>query len=250
MKALRAGSASELRRRDEAMRIEDVRARGRVPEGCGPEIPDAPARGPVRRFQPMGYYPVGSDGWAMKATGHMGRAALRRADVFDVMAARAARHAKPAPFTPSQVQVGRDYRDVVERHASAGVRCSSMEAQSGGGGGGGAFIDAVLRDGERIALLRGRVGGGQAMCVRRVRPSARGSRLGIADMVLVDMVCLRDLALGPVLKAHGWSVWAGSLDAVRQALCAALDRMTGPVRSGSVMYCGTRPGMVWRDDGA
>jgi hypothetical protein len=204
--------------RTEAWRIAEVRSAGVVPEGVSSKICEAPARGPVRV--------VGVAGSAAKA--------LMRADVFDVMAAKAARHKKSAPFSPGQVAMARHYRDLVERHACAGMQCTSLETMSGGGSGGGCFMDAVLRDRDEIKRLHRRIGDGAALVVRRHRPSKRGSRASIPDRRLVDMVCLEDRSLSEVLEAHGWSVKSDYRVSLRKALSGALDRMAGPVFSGRV----------------
>ncbi|KIC30176.1 hypothetical protein RA24_03745 [Leisingera sp. ANG-M6] len=219
-------AARRLREEEEAARIEAVKARGNVPAECGDRIPEAPARGAFRVFEPMDLYPAGEDGFEVKPAGFRGRMAMQMADSFDVMAAKAARHKKGSPFTASQISMGRHYRDLVERHACAGVKCSSVEALgSGGSGQGGEFMDAVLRDREEIERLRRRIGTGTAMAVRRIRPSKRGSRASITDRRLVDMVCLEDRTISDVLKAHGWSVKGGTVTDVRRALAEALERM-------------------------
>ena len=219
----------------ERARIDAVKAAGHVPAECGPAIPEAPARGAFRVFQPHQLYPEGGEGYAAKSAGYRGRSAIQRADAFDVMAARASRHRKPSPMSPGQVQMGRHYRDLVERYESAGIKCSSIESLGGGGGQGGGFIDAVLRDREEIERLRRRIGHASAMVVRRIRPSQRGSRVSISDRRLVDMVCIEDRGLGDVLRAHGWSVYGDTVKAMTQALGMALDRMAGPIRRPSVV---------------
>ncbi|NIZ13322.1 hypothetical protein [Phaeobacter sp. HF9A] len=217
-------AARQLRLKAEADRIEAVKAQGHVPEVCGDAIPEAPARGAIRVFQPMSLFPDGENDWKARPSGYRGRSAMQRADVFDVMAAKAASNGKPAPFTRAQVAAGRYYRDLVERHACAGVRCSSVEAIRSGGGS-GSFIDAVLRDREEIERIRRRIGTGTAMAVRKIRPSKRGSRVNITDRRLVDMVCLEDKPISAVLRAHGWSVRGQTSRALRQALAEALGRM-------------------------
>ncbi len=177
----------------------------RAADICGDAIPAAPARGPVRVFQPMSLYPDGDENWTAQPSGYRGRSALQRADVFDVMAAKSRSSGKPSPFTRAQVTAGRAYRDLVERHACAGLRCSSIEGVRSGAGGGGSFIDAVLRDRADIARLHRRIGSGISLVVRKIRPSARGSRVNITDRRLVDMVCLEDKPLSAVLPAHGWA---------------------------------------------
>lgn len=219
---------------DDIARMAEVRAMGFVPAEVGPEIPVAPARGPVRMADMMAAYPKGDDGFEVKAAGFQGRKTLQRADSFDVMAAKAARHRKPSPFSPSQVAMGRFYRDLVERHECAGVKCSSLESLSQRSGGSGTdFMDAVLRDRERIGILRNRIGCGSAMAVRRIRPSDRGSRASIMDRRLVDIVCLEDGTITDVLRAHGWANDTKLRVALQKALAAVLDRMMGPMRRGA-----------------
>ncbi|MDE4272968.1 hypothetical protein PXK58_00840 [Phaeobacter gallaeciensis] len=223
------------RLQEEAERIAAIKARGAVPVQCGDAIPDAPARGAFRVFTPMQLCPVGSEGYEAQPAGYRGRSAIRNADVFDVMAAKAASKGKPPPFSPGQVSMARHYRDLVERHQCAGLRCSSVEAlRSGGDGQGGGFMDAVLRDRDEIDRLRRRVGTGCAIEVRRVRPSKRGSRVSITNRRLVDMVCIEDRSLRDVLQFHGWSVYGETIKAVRVALGGVLDAMAGPVRGGGI----------------
>ncbi|WOI35027.1 hypothetical protein R1T40_09975 [Tritonibacter scottomollicae] len=218
-------AARHLRLKAEVDRIAAVKARGQVPEICGDAIPEGPARGAIRVFQPMSLFPDGKNDWVARPSGYRGRSAVQRADVFDVMTAKAVSNGKPAPFTREQVAAGRYYRDLVERHACAGVRCSSVEALRSGDGGSASFIDAVLRDREEIERIRRRIGTSTAMAVRKIRPSKRGSRVNIADRRLVDMVCLEDKPISAVLRAHGWSVQGLTSGALRQALAEALGRM-------------------------
>ncbi len=226
--------------RDERARIAETRALGKVPEGSGPEIVDAPARGPVVQFMPMKGYPDGEKGYKFEASGHMGRKAIQHADAFDLMANGAAKNKKASPFTPAQVQMGRDYASLFEKHDCAGVRCSSMEAApdgGGGGGGGGEYIDAVIADGERLAVLRRRIGGGMAKVIRRRRPS--DGRIEITDRRLVDAVCIGEMTLTQVLIKNRWPKTGRNVADLAVALAGALDRMAGPVReprSASVMY--------------
>ena len=219
-------AARQLRLKAEADRIQAVKERGYVPEVCGDAIPEAPARGAIRVFQPMSLFPDGKDDWVARPSGYRGRSAMQRADVFDVMTAKTVSNGKPAPFTREQVAAGRYYRDLVERHACAGVRCSSVEAlRSSGGGGSGSFIDAVLRDREEIERIRRRIGTGTAMAVRKIRPSKRGSRVNITDRRLVDMVCLEDKPISAVLRAHGWITSGHFAKTLCSALKDVLSRM-------------------------
>ncbi|MBU2941400.1 hypothetical protein Q4578_16775 [Shimia thalassica] len=206
----------------ETARIEAVKRSGHVPDVCGDAIPQAPARGPVRVFEARAMYPDGADGYESQPAGYRGRKTLQLADAFDVMEAQARRRL----FTKGQKLVGRHYRDLVERHGAAGVKCSSIEAL-GGGSGGGDFMDAVLQDREAIDVFRRRIGGQVSLQVRKVRPSVRGARTAIADRRLVDAVCIEGLTVSDVLRAHGWSVCGETRSAVRSALADVLDRMMG-----------------------
>lgn len=218
-------------RQAEAARIAAVRAAGQVPEACGSDIPHAPARGAVRVFEGVMLYPDGTDGWKAAPSGHMGRKGLARADAFDVMEAQARR----ALFSPSQKAVGRYYAALFEAHACAGMQCASLEAAvDRTGGGGGEYIDAVLRDRERLDALVRRIGTGAALAVRKDQPSVSGSRALITDRRLVDAVCIEGRTLSDVLRKHGWTKTGKSVACLRGGLCDALDRMCGPQGSGGI----------------
>ncbi|MBF9042967.1 hypothetical protein HKCCE4037_06495 [Rhodobacterales bacterium HKCCE4037] len=213
----------------EADRLLLIRENGRPPGECGWMMPVAPARGPVRPFMPMGVR-VDAEGQEHAIeTGYRGRSAARVSDVWDRMADQAARrNASAPPFTYAQVTMGREYQALVEAWASAGVRGISLEVLSQrSAGGGGEFIDAVCDQSRRIAQLRARVGPVVTLSVRRTRPSARGKRTGIPDIVLVDQVCLGWLTVAEVLKRAGWDTGGKTLDRARAALANALDRMSG-----------------------
>ncbi|PWE32768.1 hypothetical protein DDZ14_08455 [Maritimibacter sp. 55A14] len=223
--------------RDEAMRLAALARDGSAPAVCGPALVRiAPARGLLIPWMPRAQH-QGADGEHRAVDdGFDGRHAARVGDAFDRMqdaADRAAGKGRVATplFTPGQVAMGRYYRTLKERHASAGVRGQSLETVSGGGGSGGEFIDAVLMDRQRIAAIEARVGSGMAMVMRRMRPSDRGSRAAIPDMRLVAMVCLEDQSIGDVLRAFGWSIKAETRAKARAALCSALDRMQGYVEA-------------------
>lgn len=234
-------AAGRMERRQQAkvlnsVAMAKVRKGAQVPDGCGPDIAESPARGRVVQFMPRAMYPDGDDGFVAKDDGHDGRKALRHADAFDIMAAGAAKNRKPMPFTPQQIEIGRFYRDLNEKHATAGVRCSSLESVSGGSsGGGGEYIDAVLRDRARLEQLRARIGGGAAMIVRRQRQGAAGSKLNISDRRLVDMVCIEEKGMVKILAAHGWAKDGAAVKVLTQALRDALERMMGSDRGARVV---------------
>ncbi|MCJ8139368.1 hypothetical protein [Falsirhodobacter halotolerans] len=130
------------------------------------------------------------------------------------------------PFTPGQVQMGQRYATLTERHAAGGMKCMAIGPTTGGGKG-GEFMDVFLAEGRELDMIHRRIGAGQAMAVRRVRPSARGTRLGITDRRLVDMVCLGGMDVTAVLERHGWATFSKPREALRAALAAALERMQG-----------------------
>lgn len=218
----------------EAKRLEMIRgnAAGAVPPECGPEVPEAPARGPVRMFAAVEMVPGSTE--RVRRSGHAGRLTLSCVDVFDrmqrdaeVRAERAGR-AVELPFTPGQVEMGRRYRDLVELHEAGGVKCSSLDDGKGGGGG---FMDAYLAAGREIEAIRGRIGAGVTLSVQRTRKpvNGRAPRRQVTDRALVDMVCLGDATIAEVLKGHGWSQKGTHREILRQALAEALDRMQGYV---------------------
>jgi hypothetical protein len=130
------------------------------------------------------------------------------------------------PFTMVQVHAGQTYAALVERHGAAGVRLASAEALGGSGGGSGVFIDGYVDQGRMIGALQRQIGGDVALSVRRVRPSARGGRVAVTVRRLVDDVCLNGLTLSRVLERHGWAPKGDHREALRLALCGALDRMS------------------------
>lgn len=239
IRAARLAAWDEL---GEAQRIALVKAAGAVPEACGDDIPTAPARGGVRAFDYFAAYPSGETEAVVKPAGFMGRKTMARADAFDRMLVQGARRAGAVPIlTASQVGMGRMYGAMVQDHLAGAVRCISVEAMKAGGGGTAeGFTDHRLDLSRRIDRLRHAVGGGSAMAVRRVRPSARGdkgARRNIPDMALVDLVCIEDADLSDVLRRYGWSVYGDTVRAVGQALAGALERMIGPaIRHRSTVW--------------
>lgn len=217
---------------DERARLDAVIARATPIEGCGPLIPIAPARGPQVVVTPRRMVPDAKDatGWKVEEMGWRGFNAVRAADIFDDLARRAAKRKAAPPFTVGQVQVGRLYRDLVERRDAGGMRCASLEAGRGcGPSAGGEFIDAFIEEGRVIELLRRRIGSGVAMAVRRVRPSARGgagARI-IHDRALVDGICIGGRTFDDLLTSHGWAKTGRNVAALIGALGACLDRMNG-----------------------
>jgi hypothetical protein len=227
MDDLRGLSAFELER----IQLRHRMAMAAPPERCGPAMIAQPARGPMVASAPMGMIPEGKDEWKAEHTGFCGRDIAREADAFDAMELQARRAAGGRKdggerlFTPLQVATGRRYAMLVERHASSGMRCTSVETQGGGSGQGGSFIDTVIHEGDLICAMQRAIGDGVSLAIRRIRPSQRGARTGIRDRALVDAVCLSGKTVSCVLEAHGWADKGDNRLAARRALCGALDRM-------------------------
>jgi hypothetical protein len=225
-----------LRRDAERAAVAGVLARATPPVECGPEMPIAPARGETMVFTPREMVRTEAGSYRSANAGYLGRKAARVADAFDTMTRKAwEAHAKVGgseaafvpPFSVGQVEVGREYAALVERVASSGLGCVSLEPDGrGGGSGGGGVQEAVLQDIQRLRVMRRRMDTGLARKVRRERP-AGDKRRSILVRVLVDQVCVHGMSLDAVLKAHGWGVNTRCRDGLRSALCGALDRMRG-----------------------
>lgn len=220
-----------LLRAEEEARIDAVRALGAVPDAVGPDIGAAPARGAVFVFDFLASYPDGERGTVLKAAGFAGRRSMRVCDAFDKMIGASARRGRTIELTDAQIMMGRFYAALVERHLAGAVRCSSVEGRvSGGSGDADGFTQRRIDAARRIDLLRRRIGSGQSMALRRVRPSKRGAaaRSAISDRALVDAVCLEGLTISEVLRRFGWSVSGDMVKRATRALGEALDRMIGP----------------------
>lgn len=190
--------------------------------------------------------------WGVEPSGLRRSEGQRLRDMIslEVMVAQAklrhdARHASKAPedrptfvapFTPSQISVARSYRDLVEWREGSAMRGTNLLG-AGGGGGSGEFIDSYIENGRWLEILRERVGGVVVMDIRRNMDRGNARRTIIARAAL-DMVVLAGLDLSGVLMRHGWTADGKNRKALRGGLCAALDRMAGPV-------CGRT--QVWQD---
>lgn len=215
-----------------AARVELVKCSGAAPTGCGPDVVQvAPARGPVERFTPREVIKTEAGNFRAVRTGWRGHDAMRRADAFDVMQAQATRRARArskeprAIFTTAQVEAGRAYGHLAERHDARGARCSSVEGASRGTGG-GSYIDAVVAEGQRLSRMRAAIGDGWAVEIKRVSPHG-DRRRAIRVRTLVDMVCIEGKTLAHVLERFGWNRSVAYLEPLRVELCAALDRLHG-----------------------
>lgn len=210
----------------EAGRLAALRKAAAIPAEAGEAIAPAPARGGFVLLDPsrMDAAPE----YARTAKGYARVRPIRAADVFDVMAAQAARRKVGHPLAPAQIEVGRRYRGLVEVLSADGCKLSSLE-RSHAGGEAGHWMDRRLMISAEVDGLHRQIGNGVAMAVRRVRPSQRGAaqRGPILDRVLVDMVCLKDCPLDDVLRSHGWQVDGRNRERLLQALSGALWRMVG-----------------------
>jgi hypothetical protein len=208
----------------EADRMTAIKARAMPPESCGPEIQPAPAKGPMVAFPPMQMQPVEGGGYDLVHAGFRGRDAARAMDVWDEMARQARRAGGTEPFSRQQVATGRAYAALVERHSACGLRGISVETMLAGRGGqgGGGYADAVLSEGRRLDALVRAIGEDVALEVRRASRRARGI---VTVRQLVDGLCLEGLTLAGLLRRAGWPDNGRTIDAARDVVSSALDRM-------------------------
>jgi hypothetical protein len=207
----------------EADRMAYLKARAMAPESCGSEIPAAPAKGPLVAVAPMAVQ-MGKDGPEVVHSGFRGWDAARAKDVWDEMADQARRAGGFEPFTRTQVVTGRAYTALAERHMARGLRGVSVETMMAGRGGpgGGGLSEAVLAEGRHLDALRRTIGDGLALEVQRVSRRARGA---LTVRALVDGLCLGGVPLGRQLRLAGWKDNGDTMDAARDAVALALDRM-------------------------
>jgi len=207
----------------EADRLEAIRAAALPPESCGPDMPAAPARGPVKAIQPLSMVRT-EDGYDLRHTGFRGRDAARARDVFDEMADQARRAGGFDPFTLRQKDTARAYATLVERHSARGLKGRSIETMSGGRGGRGSdgVMDRILAEGRAIDAMRAAVGDAFALEVRRAR---KPGRTAIRLIDLVDAVCLEGRTISDVLGRFGWAAKGSTRADAQGALASALDAM-------------------------
>ncbi|MGB0901182.1 hypothetical protein [Halocynthiibacter sp.] len=213
---------------------------GTAPDTCSQELPVAPGRGEVVPFREVQVLSKGEGDFELSTMPYRSGCPGRARDIFDVMTEQATRRkGGVVPFTAAQVEIARDYRDLCERIEGSGIKCSSTFSDHIGGQGKVDFMDAYMRDTERLALFRAAIGEGLAMeTKRRVAANVAGIKVGdiqlreigrkmITSTVLVDMVCIAEKPLSGVLEAHGWRATGKNRMTLRAALCAALGRMQG-----------------------
>lgn len=220
-------------------RMAAILAAATPPDICGPEIPVAPARGPFKLIVPRALTSSEDRARTLHA-GHEGRSAIRHADAFDVMEEQALRAQKRhadgevfgfvPPFASDEVAMGRDYAALYARIEASGYGSNTLAGLSGGsvaGGAGRDIRDAQIADLDLMRRLRRRVGGGDALSVRRIRPRQRGERRAVPLLGLVDAVCLAELTLAQVLRGNGWPANGHHIGQAREALSGALRHMMG-----------------------
>lgn len=218
----------------EALRLHAIKAAAAVPEECGPDIAPSPARGGFVLQRNIELLPVGTDKVEAVHRGFGGRAAIRRADVFDAMIAAALRAKRPVPLTPGQIAVGRRYHDLAELLTADGTKLSSLQS-SFGGGTGRDWMDRRMEFSAELEGMRRRIGIGPAIVLRRVRPSQRNRDLQPGERAphiftrrdLVDAVCLKGKSIKQALVLFGWQGDGRNCKAAIQALSGTLDAMIG-----------------------
>jgi len=209
--------AGSRRAGDEAARIAAMLDAATPPEDLS-AVPVAPARGALR-LVPNG--PSRRDGRHGRMLDQL---SIMCRQAWDLHQRRGGEAEFVPPFDPAQIAMALRYQELVERHASAGVKCASAEVRAvARSGGDGDFMSAFLSESRELDTIRTRIGPGLALEVRRGGPGRRD----ITTRTLVDAVCLHGRDLTAVLKGHGWAKKTDSLMTLRRALAAALDRMQG-----------------------
>lgn len=198
----------------------------------------APGRAPLKPFK-EGYWHGDDEKGEWREIPYRSGCPGRTRDIFDSMTDQATRRGGDAPFTAAQVGAGRDYRDLHEAVQSAGVKCSSTFDDKVRGQGRVDFMDAYIRDSDRLGLFVRAIGGGVAKDTKRKVPAIEGTvKIGevqlrqidrrlITVRSLVDDVCLADKSLSTILVDYGWRATGKNRMSLRAALCAALGRMQG-----------------------
>lgn len=225
----------EQRRREaEAALLAALKSACAIPEECGVRIAPAPARGGFVLQRNIELLPVGTDKVEAVHRGFGGRAAIRRADVFDAMIAAALRGKRPVPLTPGQIAVGRRYHDLVELLTADGTKLSSLQS-SFGSGTGRDWMDRRMEFSAELEGMRRRIGIGPAIVLRRVRPSQRNRDLQPGERAphiftrrdLVDAVCLKGKSIKQALVMFDWQDNGRNSKAALAALSGTLDAMIG-----------------------
>ncbi|TWI29725.1 hypothetical protein IQ24_03542 [Paracoccus sulfuroxidans] len=95
-------------------------------------------------------------------------------------------------------------------------------------------MDRRLEVSGELAQLRRRIGGQDALIVRRVRPSKRAvlaagedTRCKFSNLDVVHLVCVDDYSAGDVLRRFRWQDNGRNKKAIMEALSGSLARMIG-----------------------
>lgn len=216
----------------EAERLAAIVRKARVSGDVSPAIVAfAPARGAVKTYRHREAMITEAGGIVIRATTPATCRGLQILDAFDAMEhaalsrRKAGDDARPI-FTVAQIVAGRTYAVLVERQSAGGMRCSDLEGSMGGAGDGGGFIDAYAAASVRLDRMRQRIGTGVALAPRRAAVSA-GRCQPISDRHLIDSVAIKGWSLARVLDGKGWAPGGKNSAALRDALCAILDRLYG-----------------------
>lgn len=212
----------------EAARMRADLDAGWVPEACGPAIAATPPRGGFVLVENVELLPVGSDKVEAVHRGYGGRAAVRRADVFDAMEAAALRRKQPCPLSPAQIAIGRRYHDLVELLTADGTKLSQLQG-SFGSSDSGSWMDRRLELAAEVEGMRRRIGVAPAIGMRRIRPSLRGAAAPklFTKRDLVDHICLKGKSVKETLVHYEWQANGRNCKAAVEALREALDAMIG-----------------------
>lgn len=216
----------------ENARIAEVKSLGTRPAQASSEINAcAPALGAVTLFRHETVIRTADGNLRYQKTTPSDATALRRGDAFDLMQDQANRRARarsldaPQLFTRAQIEAGRTYGHLVERHACRGVKGLSLETSSPSSRG-GSYMDAVVAEGRRLDRMRAAMDGVWAIEPKRAAPHA-DLRRAVRMQVLVDHVCVEGLTLSQVLARYGWSAGVKNLAPFRDAFRAGLDLLYG-----------------------
>jgi len=211
----------------EAARLDRIKAKAAVPDGCSDAIPLVPAAGlsVVFRHSEGVMTPSGP---RSRATTIAGQHAVRRCGPLEVMEHLAARRGgkDPLVFTLGQHAAAVEYVALAEWCASSGVKLSSLE---GGGGGGDTMgrMDRYCQAMARMRLMRAAIGSGVALEARVAAAHHDRGRTSLPVAAVVDGVLIEGRSIAAVLARHRWSRQTPYMKAAQAALSKALTRMYG-----------------------
>lgn len=217
--------------------MERLERKARIPDGVAPDdgingVSPAVARGRIHPFKETEVVQTRTGSVVRNVTRHGARPAMAE-DAFHRMA-RQTRTGAPF-FEEGHALTGRAYAALTERVACAGVKCTSLEAQTGGGDGRGSFIDSVIADSRLLDFCHQRIGDGVALRPRRVLAQADRGRRPITTRAVVDAVCLGlvhgrprgVVTISDLLFLHHWGRGPKAMKAAQAALLEALDGLMG-----------------------